>query len=157
VTMHGLVAEVLTGKIPPQQIIAPARRVFRPARFYNAEVEAIDLGQQMVTTTRALDGRPYTLHYDHLVLGVGAVDDLSRYPGIAEHALQLKTFWDTFRARSHLLSMLEMAEIEPEAAERRRLLTVVIAGGNYAGVEIACDLAGFFHVMSRTDYRRLDP
>src|SRR5436305_14888949 len=58
VTIHGLVAEALTGKIPPQQIIAPARRVFRPARFYNAEIEAIDLGNQTVTTTRALDGRP---------------------------------------------------------------------------------------------------
>src|SRR5438105_4453761 len=85
-TIHGLIAELLTGKIQPQQVIAPARRVFRPARFHNAEVEAIDLRNQTVTTTRALDGRPYTLHYDHLVLGVGAVDDLSRYPGIAEHA-----------------------------------------------------------------------
>src|SRR6266542_4201805 len=54
VTVHGLVAEALTGKIPPQQIIAPSRRVFRPARFHNAEVEAIDLERCTVTTTRAL-------------------------------------------------------------------------------------------------------
>ncbi len=154
-TIHGLVAEALTGKVPLHQIIAPARRVFRPARFHNAEVEAIDLKSRTVTTTRALDGRPYTLKYDHLVLGVGAVDDLSRYPGIAEHALQLKTFWDIFRARSHLVSMLEMAEIEPEPSERRRLLTVVIAGGNYAGVEAACDLAVWYRLMARTDYPRV--
>lgn len=156
-TIHGLVAEALTGKVQPQQIIAPARRVFRPARFHNAEVEAIDLENRLVTTTRALDGRPYTLSYDHLVLGVGAVDDLSRYPGIAEHAHKLKTFWDVSRARSHLIGMLEMAEIEPEPGERRRLLTVVIAGGNYAGIEIACDIADYFRVMSRTDYRGLNP
>src|SRR5687768_7391838 len=50
-TIHGLVAEALTGKVQPQQIIAPARRVFRPARFHNAEVEAIDLENRTVTTT----------------------------------------------------------------------------------------------------------
>lgn len=156
-TVHGLIAEVLTGKIQPQQIIAPARRVFRPARFHNAEVEAIDTKNRTITTTRALDGRPYTVEYDHLVLGVGAIDDLSRYPGIAEHTMKLKTFWDTFRARSHVLSMLEMAEIEPDPGERRRLMTVVIAGGNYAGIEIACDLADYFRLMARTDYRHLRP
>jgi NADH:ubiquinone reductase (H+-translocating) len=154
-TVHGLIGEMLTGKIQPQQIIAPTRRVFRPARFFNAEVEAIDPAARTVTATRSLDGRQYVLPYDHLVIGVGVVDDLSRYPGIAEHTTRLKTFWDCFKARSHLFTMLELAEIEPEAEERRRLLTFVLAGGNYAGVEIACDLADFLRLMARTDYRQL--
>jgi NADH dehydrogenase len=156
-TVHGLIAEMLTGKIQPQQIIGPARRIFRPARFHNAEVETIDLEARTVTTTRALDGRSYPLQYDHLVIGIGAVDDLSRYPGIREHAMKLKTFWDCFKARNHLLSMLELAEIEPDPEERRRLLTFVIAGGNYAGIEIACDLMDYIRLLARTDYRHLRP
>lgn len=154
-TVHGLIAEMLTGKIQPQQIIAPSRRVFRPARFHNAEVTAIDSKGQTVTTRRLLDGREQTLPYDHLVIGVGAVDDLSRFAGLKEHSLRLKTFADCFQARSHLLSMLEMAEIEPDAEERRRLLTFVVAGGNYAGIEVACELADYFRLLARTDYPRL--
>lgn len=154
-TVHGLIAEMLTGKIQPQQIIAPSRRVFRPARFHNAEVTHIDVAQQTVTTRRLLDGREQTLPYDHLVIGVGAVDDLSRFAGLAEHSLRLKTFADCFHARSHLLSVLEMAEIEPDETERRRLLTFVVAGGNYAGIEVACELADYFRLLARTDYPRL--
>src|SRR5262249_42734010 len=116
---------------------------------------AVDLPAQTVTTTRAFDGRQYVLPYDHLVIGVGAVDDLARYPGIAEHTTRLKTFWDCFKARSHLLTMLELAEIEPDEEERRRLLTFVVAGGNYAGVEIACELADYLHLLARTDYRHV--
>jgi NADH dehydrogenase len=156
-TVHGLIAEMLTGKIQPHQIILPTRRVFRPARFVNAEVDAIDVAAQTVTVSRALDDRPYVLPYDHLVIGVGAVDDLSRYPGIAEHTTRLKTFWDCCQARSHLLTMLELAEIETDPAERRRLLTFVIAGGNFAGIEVACDLADYFRLLARTDYRALRP
>src|SRR5688500_1771031 len=157
VTSHGLVAEMLTGKIQPQQLISPARRVFRPARFINAEVERIDLKAQNLHVTRTLDGHAFEVPYDHLVLGIGAVDDLSRYPGIAEHSLRLKTYWDMFKARGRLSKLLESAELETDHEARRRLLTVVIAGGNYAGVELACELADFFRVMSRTDYRLIDP
>ena len=122
---HGFIAEMLAGRIQPQQICSPARRLFRPARFFNAEVERIDLEGQRVVTSRLLDGREYHLEYDHLVLALGSVDDLSRYPGIAAHTQRLKTYWDCFKARMHLLSMLEMAEIAEDEGERRRLLTFV--------------------------------
>src|ERR1043165_3195492 len=56
VTSHGLVAEMLVGKIQPQNLISPSRRVFRPARFINAEVERIDLQARSVHVARSLDG-----------------------------------------------------------------------------------------------------
>ena len=134
---HGFIAEMLAGRIQPQQICSPARRLFRPARFFNAEVERIDLEGQRVVTSRLLDGREYHLEYDHLVLALGSVDDLSRYPGIAAHTQRLKTYWDCFKARMHLLSMLEMAEIAEDEGERRRLLTFVVVGAGYGGIEVA--------------------
>ena len=115
------------------------------------------LARHSVTTSRTLDGRQYVLHYDHLVLALGSADDLSRYPGMAEHALKLKTWADCFQVRNHLLAMLELAEIEDDPVERRRLLTFVVAGGNYAGVEVATELVDYFHLLSRKEYRRIDP
>src|SRR5690348_896104 len=134
-TVHGLIAEMLTCKIQPQQINASVRELIVPAHLHNAEIESIDVCNQRVLTRRSLDGRAYTLEYDHLVAGVGSVEDLSRYAGIREHAFPLKTFADCYRLRNHMLSVLEMASIETNAEERRRLLTFVVAGGNYAGVE----------------------
>lgn len=155
-TVHGLIAEMLTCKIQPQQINASVREVIAPAHLHNAEIESIDIKAQRVLTRRSLDGRTYSLAYDHLVVAVGSVEDFSRYAGIAEHTFPLKTFAACYRLRNHLLSVLEMASIESNAEERRRLLTFVVAGGNYAGIEVACDLVQYFRLLTRTKYRELN-
>lgn len=156
-TFHGFIAEMLTGRIAPGQIVSAARRMFPPARFHNAEIEAIDVDARQVVTSRHLDGKQYVLGYDHLVLALGSIDDLSRYPGIAEHALRLKTYWDCFKVRNHILSMFELAEIEPDPEERRRLLTFVVVGGNYGGIEVAAELEDFVHVVARREYPLIRP
>ncbi|HKG91841.1 MAG TPA: FAD-dependent oxidoreductase [Gemmatimonadaceae bacterium] len=155
-TYHGFVAEMLVGRIQPGQIMSPARRIFAPAHFHNAEIERVDTGAKTVTTSRILDGREQVLPYDHLVLGLGSTDDLARYPGLAEHAHRLRSYWDAFRVRNDIISMLEMAEIETDPAERRRLLTFVIAGGNYGGVEVASELSEYFDLLVRKEYPRLE-
>jgi len=154
-TFHGFVHEMLAGKVQPGQIISPSRRIFPPARFHNSEIEAIDLDRRTVTCSRLLDSQHYELEYDHLVLALGSVDDLSRYAGIAEHAQRLKTYADCFRARNHLLSMLELAEIEQDPEERRRLLTFVIVGGNFGGVEIATEVHDHVHRLVRREYSHI--
>ena len=154
---HGFIAEMLTGRIQPGQIISPARRMFPPARFHNAEIEAIDLDRRIVTTARHLDGRRYELAYDHLFVALGSIDDLSRYPGIAEHTFKLKTYPDCFRVRNQILSMLELAEIEPDEEERRRLLSFVVVGGGYGGIEVAAELHDFIGVVAKREYPHIDP
>jgi NADH:ubiquinone reductase (H+-translocating) len=155
-TVHGLIAEMLTCKIQPQQINTSVRELIAPAHLHNAEIESIDVAQRRVLTRRSLDGRAHRLEYDHLVVGVGSVEDFSRYAGIREHAFPLKTFSDCYRLRNHILSVLEMASIEQNPEERRRLLTFVVAGGNYAGVEVACDLMDYFRLLARTKYPELN-
>ena len=154
-TVHGLIAEMLTCKIQPQQINSSVREMIAPAQLHNAEIESVDLTNRCVHTRRLLDGRAYSVPYDHVVVGVGSVEDFSRYAGIGEHTFPLKTFADCYRLRNHLVSVLETASIETDPAERRRLLTFVIAGGNYAGVEVACDLVDYFRFLTRHRYPEL--
>jgi NADH dehydrogenase len=156
-TFHGFVHEMLTGKVPPGQIISPARRIFPPAIFHNAEIEAIDLENRKVTVGRLLDGKQSVLTFDHVVFALGSTDDLSRYAGIAEHAQKLKTYWDCFKTRNHLISMLEMAEVETDPEERKRLLTFVVAGGGYGGVEVSTELQHFLQTIVRKEYSRIAP
>ncbi|MFZ5814457.1 MAG: FAD-dependent oxidoreductase [Bacillota bacterium] len=150
---HGFISEMLTGRVQPGQILSPARRIFAPAKVHVGEIEAIDLQRQRVTTSRQLDGRRYELPYDYLLLCLGSVDNLEAYPGLAEHGFRLKTYDDCFRLRNHILTMFEQAEIESDPAERQRLLTFFVAGGGYAGTEVAGELADYIRLLTSREYR----
>jgi NADH dehydrogenase len=154
-TFHGLVPELLVGKIQPGQAISPSRRLFAPGRFINATIESVDVGSRTVRYSRSSDGRDYEIGYDHLVVNVGSLDDLKRYRGVGEHAMRLKSYTDCLRVRNHVLAMLELADLETDAEERRRLLTFVIAGGNYAGVETAGELSEMLEELTRGDFNRV--
>ena len=154
-TFHGFIPEMLVGRVQPQQLVTPGRWVFRPAHFHNAEIQSIDLEAKRVVTSRAIDGREYVLEYDQAVLAMGTVDDMSRFPGLAEHTHRVKTYWDCVKARSHVLSVLEMAELETDPEERRRLLTFVVVGGNFGGVEVAAELSNYFQVLVKREFPRL--
>lgn len=156
-TFHGFVPEMLGSRVQAGQLVSPARRLFAPARFHNGEVEAIDVERQVVTTSRHLDGRQYEVPYDHLVIGLGARDDLERYPGLAEHGLVLLGYADALKARNHVIGMLEMAEFETDPEERARLLTIVVVGGNFGGVEVATELDDYLRGVAGREYPGVDP
>ena len=152
---HGLVAEMLTGKIQPGNITSPSRMVFQGADFHNGEVVRVDFEQRIVTTSRYLDGHQHTIPYDHLVVGLGSRDNLSRYTGVAQNTFRLKSYWDVFELKNHITGVLELAEIETDPVERKRLLTFVIAGGNFAGVEVATELDEYLQYLTKHYYTRL--
>lgn len=155
--IHGLIGEMITGRITPGSILNPARRIFRPAKVHIAEIESVDLNAQTVVTSRALDGARFTLEYDHLVLALGSAENLEAYPGLAEHAFKLKSFEDCLRLRNHVIEMFELADIEPDPDERRRLLTFVVAGGGFSGTEVAGELADYARLLARREFSGIRP
>jgi len=146
---HGLVPEVLGGTLQANTILSPVRRLFRHARFCYGEITGIDVAARQITFGRNLDGKEFVVPYDHLIVGLGTVDELRRVPGIAEHALQLKSFPEILELRHRLITMLELADIETDPEEVERLLTFVVAGGNYAGIEVAGELSDHLPRLAR--------
>jgi NADH dehydrogenase len=140
---HGMVPEMIAGNISPTSLLNPLRSVFRHAQFRNGTVEKIDIDRKEVVYSRGLDGKEFRINFDHLFLNVGSVENFSLFPGIREHTLRLKQYPDILQARHHLITMLELADIEEDPVEVERLLNFVVAGGNYAGVEVASELADF--------------
>ncbi len=146
---HGLVPEMLAGKVSPGTVLSPLRTLFPRAQFRNGAIEKIDLERKEVVFSRALDGKEFTIGFDHLFLNLGSAENLNLFPGIREHTLRLKAFPDIIQARHHLITMLELADIEKDPVEIERLLNFVVAGANYAGVEVATELADFLPRVAR--------
>ncbi len=139
-----MLPEVVAGGIEPTHIVNPLRQLCSGLRFHCARVVAIDWERRVLTLAEA-DGagdgaRRHELPFDQLVLAPGQVVDLSRLPGMAQHALPIKTLGDAFHLRNHVLSRLEQAELEDDEARRRWLLTFVTIGGGFSGVETAAEV-----------------
>ena len=152
---HGFVGEMVTGRIAPGSMLSPVRRIFPPAAVHTAEVEEIDLEERRVAIASGLDGARSELGYEHLVLALGSAEASDAYPGLAEHAFRLKSFQDCFLLRNHVLEMFELAEVEPDPEERRRLLTFLVAGGGFAGAELAGELADLVRLLAGREYPRV--
>ena len=151
-----MLAEVVSGNIEAPHIVSPIRRLCRFTSFSQAEIEAIDVENRNVIIGYA--GQPdYSyIPYDHLVIAVGSDTDLSALPGMSEHAFPFKTLGDAFFLRSHLIEVLERAEVEADREEKRKLLTFVVTGGGYTGVEVAAEINDFTREAARS-YRHVDP
>ena len=136
---HGLMPQIVGGKIQARNILVPLRTFLPGIVFYNYEVERIDLENRKVYLDPVGECAKIEISWDYLVIALGSVTDLSRFPGLQEHGLQTKTIGDIYHLHDHLLEMLERASVEEDAEERQRLLTFVVAGAGYAGVEIGAE------------------
>lgn len=152
---HGLIPEMLAGKIEPGNILSSSRKLFKEAQFFNGEVESVKLESREVIFSRLLDGKQFRVPYDHLVVNAGSDVNLKRFSGLQEHTMRLKAYPEILATRHHIISMLELAEIETDSAERNRLLTFVIVGGNYAGVEVASELSDFLPKIVKSSFSNI--
>ena len=138
-----MLAEVVSGNIEPPHIVNPIRRLCRFTNLHRAEIEAIDVERRHVIISYRGYPAPRPIPYDHLVIAVGSSTDLSALPGVMEHAFPFKTLGDALHLRSHLIGVLERAEVEDDPEQKRELLTFVIVGAGYTGVEVAAEIHDF--------------
>ena len=152
-----LLPEVISGSIGITDMVVPLRRLLRRAEVHVRDVEAVDLEARVVSTSPGFRPQPHRVGYDHLVLGLGNVTDFRGLPGLPEHAMPFKNLGDALRLRNHVIRALEEASIEKHDRElRRQLLTFVVAGGGFSGVEVAAELNDFVRAVA-TSYRGINP
>ena len=146
-----MLAEVVSGSIEPPHIVNPIRRLLPQASFHQAEIESVETDSREVVINYGGDNTHFNrIPYDHLVIAVGSSTDLSHLPGMAEHALPFKTLGDAFKLRNHLISVLEEAEVEADPEIKRELLTFLVAGGGYTGVEVAAEMNSFMREAAKS-------
>jgi NADH dehydrogenase len=136
--------EVAASDVDITTIVNPIRKMLRRTNFFDGEVRAIDLAGKRVTATHGIDtSHSHELEYDHLVLALGSVTNFYGIPGLKGRALTMKSLADAVYLRNRLIEHLEEADFECCPAMRRPLLTFVVAGGGFAGVETVAAINDF--------------
>jgi NADH dehydrogenase len=154
-----MLPEVSSGMIETRHILTPVRTFCNRAKFYEADVDAIDLKNKHVVIAHAIgkQTRSHTLKYDYLVLALGGKTNFFGMTEVANNALTIKSIGDAIVLRNHIISMLEQADIEHDDIElRRSLMTFVIVGGGFSGVEVAGELNDFVRESIEHFYHNLD-
>lgn len=152
--------EVAASDLDITHIVSPIRTLLKHSSVFIGDVESIDLENRRVRVAHGFDRHVHDLPYDHLVVGLGSVTNFYGLPGLEERALTMKTLGDAIHLRNRVIATLEEADTECQT-DSDGLLTFVVAGGGFAGVETIAGLNDFvrdglkFYPRIRPDRMRM--
>ena len=127
--------EVAASDLDLTHIVNPIRKMLRHVHFFQGEIRSIDVAKRQVMVSHGFDQHTHTLEYDHIVFALGCVTNFYNIPNLMETAVTMKSLGDAIELRNRLIEHLEEADNECAAIDREPLLTFVVAGGGFAGVE----------------------
>ena len=144
-----MLAEVAGSSLEPTHISSPLRTILQRTQVVRGRVARIDLDARQVLL--ADDANPSggasaatrELTFDHLVLSLGSLPTYFGLQNVEAEAFPFKTLLDAIAIRNRVIDIFERADREPDLARRREMLSFVIAGGGFAGVELAGALNDF--------------
>ncbi|GHV63851.1 NADH dehydrogenase [Spirochaetia bacterium] len=128
--------EVAGHRVEPDSVRVPYVKIFGASRVKVQldTIETIDFAKnQLKSATK-------TYSYDYLVLGSGAEPNFFGIPGIKENSFTLWSFDDAMKLRYHVDAIFEKAVAEQDRTKRQQMLTFVVAGAGFTGIEMAGEL-----------------
>ena len=149
-----MLSEVISGSLGLANVVSPIRRLCPRTNLVTREIEDIDLQNHVVTVSPGFRPRRLQIHYDYLVIALGNVTNFYGMPGMLENAMPFKTLADAMVLRNHVIRTLEEADVEEDPELRRKLLTFVVGGGGFSGVEVIAELNDFVRAVKK-NYLRL--
>ncbi len=152
-TYQPFLPEVAAGSIEARHAVVALRRHLKRTTVITAKVTGIDHANRVATITPEL-GEGWQQEYDQIVVTAGAVSRTFPIPGIADNAIGLKTIEEAVAIRDRLMSNFDKAANLPPGPARDRLLTVVVVGGGFAGIEVFAELRSLASSLLK-DYPQL--
>ena len=135
--------EIAASDLEITNIVNPLRKLLHKVEVLVGDVNEIDLPNKRVLISRGYRNHSQQLDYDHLVIALGSITNFYDIPGLADLAVPMKSLRDAIQLRAQIIRHLEEANSECNAADRQSLLTFVVAGGGFAGVETVAALNDF--------------
>jgi NADH dehydrogenase len=158
-----MLPEVASGMIETRHIVTQVRSFCKHANFYEANVESIDLGNRQIVITHAIgrqsqpsDWREHTLKYDYLVIALGSENNFFKMSDIEKYSFTMKDINDAIILRNHIINILEQAILEEDNKElRKSLLTFLVVGGGFNGVETVGAINDFVRESIKDYYKNI--
>jgi NADH dehydrogenase len=154
-TYQPFLPEAAAGSIQPRHVVVPLRRVLRGAEVISGAVTGIDHARKSATV-QPLEGKPYNLAYDHVVVAAGSIARTLPIPGLADWGTGFKNVEEAIELRNRVVECLDIAESTQDEHIRRRNLSFVVVGGGYAGIEALGELEDMSRYATRY-YRTIAP
>jgi NADH:ubiquinone reductase (H+-translocating) len=145
--------EAAAGNIEPRHVVVPLRTVLKRTSLVTGSAIALDHNRRLATI-EPVEGEPYDISYDVIVVALGSVSRVLPIPGLVDVAVGFKTVAEAIYLRNHVLESMDAAESTDDEHVRRRVLTFVFVGGGYAGVEALAELEDLARDASR-NYKRI--
>ena len=148
-----LIYQVATAFLEPSSISYPFRKFFagkKNLQFRLGELLKVVPAENKIILNNG------ELLYDRLVFATGAETSYFGMENVKKNAIPMKTLNDAIEMRNTLLKNLEKAAICKDIRKRRKLLTIVVAGGGPTGVEVSGMFAEMRKNILLKEYPELD-
>lgn len=136
---HPLLADVAGASINADAAAAPLRQMLPGVACRTERVQRIDLKASEIEYDDGT-GALARLHYDHVVVACGAESNLGIIPGMSDHAFPFKVMRDAIDLRQHVVRQMELAEACSSPEQLRWLLSFIVVGAGFSGVEVAGEI-----------------
>ncbi len=136
---HPLLADVAGASVNADGAAAPLRQMLPGVACRTERVQRILLESSQIEYDDGT-GSLVSMKYDHLVVACGAESNLAIIPGMSDHAFAFKVMRDALELRQHVVQQMELAEATSDPERRRSLLSFIVVGAGFSGVEVAGEL-----------------
>ena len=140
--------EVAGGRVHEESVKVELSEIFHRTKVNVVvdRIENVDMEKQAVKTTHG------EFTYDYLMIGMGNEPAYFGVPGVKEHGFSLWSLEDALKLREHIEYKFRAASLERDAAKRKEMLTFVVAGSGFTGIEMAGELLEWKTTLAR-EYR----
>jgi NADH dehydrogenase len=144
-----LLPQIASSYTDPRHIIQAVREIRgrKKYRFRRETVRAVDSANRRVM----LDSGP--IEYDALILACGSRTEFFNTPGARENCWDYKSLQQAVELREHIIDLCEHADHTEDAEARRSMLTFVVVGGGYTGIELVTEMRDFLIGYAAKKYR----
>lgn len=137
--------EVAGGRVEPEAVTNPISNYCgRYVKFIQDTVKSIDFDEKTLNTESSSK-----IKYDKLVIAVGSQPEFFGIGGMEKHAFTLWSLGDAITIKNHIIKMFELASKEKDKEKRKELLTFVVGGGGFTGVEMIGELIYWVEPLCR--------
>ncbi|MGH3795457.1 MAG: NAD(P)/FAD-dependent oxidoreductase [Pseudonocardiaceae bacterium] len=154
-TYQPFLPEAAAGSVEPRHVVVPLRRVLGGCHVLAGRVTSVDHAHRVATVENCA-GDIEQRSYDVLVIAPGSIARTLPIPGLAEQGIAFKTIGEAIYLRNYVLSRLDAADATHDMELRHKLLTFMVVGGGYAGIEALAELEDMARYATRY-YEGIEP